>query len=187
MTRPSKGGKYCILINVILKSIDEFKRVYSYSSSRHQDIYPKLIECFNNYIPINLFQSLLVEDDFDSFIKEIITDGDFEKNETEAETIEPKEEFKNPQGYNSESPNVFLNNLNEKRMNDLQLQAMFKLSRHSNFSIFVISQDYYELPKNLLGPLETCITLSNRTFSEMFKISNKMKPVWICHLMNINY
>ena len=32
-------------------------------------------------------------------------------------------------------------------MNNPRVQAMFKRSRHNNFSIFIISQDYYELPK----------------------------------------
>ena len=31
-------------------------------------------------------------------------------------------------------------------MNDPRVQAMFKRSRHNNLSIFVVSQDYYELP-----------------------------------------
>ena len=32
-------------------------------------------------------------------------------------------------------------------MNYPRVQAMFKRSRHSNLSIFIINQDYYELPK----------------------------------------
>ena len=32
-------------------------------------------------------------------------------------------------------------------MNDPRVQAMFKQSRHNNVSIFIISQDYYDLPK----------------------------------------
>ena len=32
-------------------------------------------------------------------------------------------------------------------MNDPRVQAMFQRSRHNNLSIFIISQDYYELPK----------------------------------------
>ena len=32
-------------------------------------------------------------------------------------------------------------------MNDPRVQAMFKRSRHNNLSVFIISQDYYELPK----------------------------------------
>ena len=35
-------------------------------------------------------------------------------------------------------------------MNDARVQAMFKRSRHNNLSIFIISQDYYELPKNTI-------------------------------------
>ena len=35
-------------------------------------------------------------------------------------------------------------------MNDPRVQAMFKRSRHNNLSIFIISQDYYELPKKTI-------------------------------------
>ena len=35
-------------------------------------------------------------------------------------------------------------------MKDLRVQAMFKRSRHNNLSIFIISQDYYELPKKTI-------------------------------------
>ena len=35
-------------------------------------------------------------------------------------------------------------------MNDPRVQAMFKRSRNKNLSIFIISQDYYELPKKTI-------------------------------------
>ena len=35
-------------------------------------------------------------------------------------------------------------------MNRPRVQAMFKRSRHINLSIFIISQDYYELPKRII-------------------------------------
>ena len=35
-------------------------------------------------------------------------------------------------------------------MNDPRVQAMFKPSRHNDLSIFIISQDYYELPKRTI-------------------------------------
>ena len=35
-------------------------------------------------------------------------------------------------------------------MNDPRVQAMFKRSRHNNSSIFIISQDYYKLPKKTI-------------------------------------
>ena len=35
-------------------------------------------------------------------------------------------------------------------MNDPRVQAMFKRYRHNNLSIFIISQDYYELPKRTI-------------------------------------
>ena len=38
----------------------------------------------------------------------------------------------------------------KKKTNDSRVQAMFKRSRHNNISIFIISQDYYELPKKTI-------------------------------------
>ena len=35
-------------------------------------------------------------------------------------------------------------------MNDPRVQAMFQTSRHKNFSIIIISQDYYELSKRTI-------------------------------------
>ena len=35
-------------------------------------------------------------------------------------------------------------------MNDPRVQAMFKRSRHTNISIFIINQNYYELPKRTI-------------------------------------
>ena len=40
--------------------------------------------------------------------------------------------------------------LNEKELNDARVQAMFKRSRHKNLTIFIISQDYYELPERMI-------------------------------------
>ena len=54
-------------------------------------------------------------------------------------------------------------------MNDPQAPAMFKCSCLNNLSIFIISQDYYELPKR---PIRAN---GNLTLSEMFKISIKTK------------
>ena len=45
---------------------------------------------------------------------------------------------------------TILDDLNEKEMNDPRLQAMFKRSKHNNLPIFIISQDYYELPKRTI-------------------------------------
>ena len=42
---------------------------------------------------------------------------------------------------------IILDDLNQKEINDPRVQAMFKRSRHNMLSIFIISQDYYELPK----------------------------------------
>ena len=45
---------------------------------------------------------------------------------------------------------IILDDLNEKEMNDPRVQEMFERSRHNNLSIFIISQNYYELPKKTI-------------------------------------
>ena len=57
--------------------------------------------------------------------------------------------MKYPQEYD-DGGIIVLDDLNEKKMKDPRLQAMFKRSRHNNLSIFKISQDYYELPKKTI-------------------------------------
>ena len=42
---------------------------------------------------------------------------------------------------------IILDDINEREMKDPRIQAVFKISRHSNLSIFIISQNYFELPK----------------------------------------
>ena len=49
-------------------------------------------------------------------------------------------------------------------MNDPRVQAMFKRSRHSNLSIFIISQEYYELLKRSIR--------ANGNISHIFKPNN---------------
>ena len=51
-------------------------------------------------------------------------------------------------------------------MNDPQVQAMFKRSRHNNLSIFIISQVYYELPKKTIR--------SNGSIIHIFKPNNSL-------------
>ena len=79
-------------------------------------------------------------------IEEIVIKKDFEKSNTEIETYESIEGLKFPQEYD-DGGIIILDDLNEKEMNDPRVQAMFKRSRHNNLSIFIISQDYHELPE----------------------------------------
>ena len=59
------------------------------------------------------------------------------------------EDLKFPQEYD-DGGIIILDDLNEKEMNDPRVQAMFRRSRHKNLSTFVISQDYFELPKKTI-------------------------------------
>ena len=56
------------------------------------------------------------------------------------------EDLKFPQEDENNSI-IILDNLNQKEMDDPRVQALFKRSRHNNLTIFMISQDYYELSK----------------------------------------
>ena len=80
---------------------------------------------------------------------EIVKDKDFQKSDTELKTYESIEELKYSQ-ENEGGGIIILHGLNEKEMNKPRVQAMFKRSRHNNLSIFVINQDYYELPKKTI-------------------------------------
>ena len=40
--------------------------------------------------------------------------------------------------------------MNQKEIDDPRVQAMFKRSSHKNLSIFIISQDYYEISKKTI-------------------------------------
>ena len=147
---PSECGKSVFLTNLILNIINDYDKIYIYSPSLHQKLNQKLIKCFSNYIPINIIPNILNEADIDIVIGEIVNNKDFEKSDTEIETYESIEELKFPQEYDDAGGIIIQDDLNEKEMNDSRVQAMFKRSRHNNLSIFIISQDYYELPKNTI-------------------------------------
>ena len=82
-------------------------------------------------------------------VEEIFNNKDFEKSDTEIETYESIVELKFPEEYD-DGGIIILDDLNEKEMNDPRVQAMFERSRHNKLSIFIISQDYYELPKKTI-------------------------------------
>ena len=128
---------------------NEYDKIYIYSPSLHQDFCQKLIKCFSIYIPIHIIPNILDEEDIDMVIEEIVNNEDFEKSPTEIETYESIEELKYHQEY-EDGGIIILDDLNEKEMNDPRVQAMFKRSRRNNLSIFIISQDYYELPKRTI-------------------------------------
>ena len=149
ITGPSCGGKSVFLTNLILNIINEYNKIYIYSPSLHQELYQRLIKCFSNHIPIHIIPNILNESDIDIVIDEIVSNKDFEKSNTEIETFDNIEELKFPQEYENNSI-IILDDLNQKEMEDPRVQAMFKRSRHNNLSIFIISQDYYELSKKTI-------------------------------------
>ena len=149
ITGPSECGKSVFLTNLILYIINEYDKIYIYSPSLHQDLYQKLIKCSSNYIPIHIIPNILNESDIDIVIEEIVNIKDFQKSDTEIQTFNNIEELKFPQGYENKSI-IILDNLNQKKMDDPRVQAMFKRSRHNNSSVFIIGQDYYELIKKTI-------------------------------------
>ena len=149
ITGPSECGKSVFLTNLILNIINEYDKIYIYSPSLHQDLYQKLIKCFSNHIPIHIIPNILNEEDIDIVIEEIVNNKDFEKSNTEIETFDNIEELRFPQEYENNSI-IILDGLNEKEINNDKIQAMFKRGRHTNLSIFIICQDFYELPKRTI-------------------------------------
>ena len=149
ITGPSECGKSVFLTNSTLNIINEYDKIYIYSTSLNQDIYQKLTKCFSNYVRTQVIPKILNEEDIDTVIEELVFNTDFEKSDTAIETYESIDQLEFPQEYDYGGVNI-LDNLNEKEMNDPRVQSMFRRSRHKNFSIFIISQDYYELPKKTI-------------------------------------
>ena len=149
ITGPSECGKSVFLTNLILNIINEYNKIYFYSPSLHQEINQKLINCFGNYVPIHIIPNTLNEEDIDVVIEELVYNKDFEKSNTEIETYEPIEKPRFRQDYESNSI-IMLDNLNEKEINNDKIHAIFKRGRHNILYLFIISQDYYELPKRTI-------------------------------------
>ena len=149
ITGPSESGKTVFLTNLISNIFNEFEKIYIYSPSLQQDLYQKLKNCFSNYKPIHIIPNILNEEDIGIVIDEVVENKDFEKSDTEIENYDSIEEFKYPQEC-EDGGIIILDDINEKEMNDPRVQAMFKRSRHNNLSFFIISQDYYELPKRTI-------------------------------------
>ena len=149
ITGPSECGKSVFLTNLISNIINEYDIIYIYSPSLHQDLYQKLIKCFSNYKPIHIIPNILNEADIDIVIEEVLNNKDLEKSNTEIETFNNIEELRFPQEYENNSI-IILDDLNEKEINNEKIQATFKRGRHNNLSTFIISQDYYELPKRTI-------------------------------------
>ena len=149
LTGPSECGKSVFLTNLILNIINEYNKIFIYSPSLHQNLYRKLIKFFSNYIPIHIIQNTSNEEDIDVVIEEVVNNKDFEKSNCEIETYESIEELKNPQ-ENENTSIIILDDVNGKGINYDKIQAMFKRGCHNNLSIFIISQDYYELPKRTI-------------------------------------
>ena len=149
ITGPSERGKSVFLTNLIVKIINDYDKIYIYSPSLDQDLYQKLIKCFSSFIPINIITNILKEEDIDVVIEEKFKNKDFEKSDTEIEIYDNIEELRYPQEYEINGI-IILDDLNEKEINNDKIQAMFKRGRHNYLSVFVISQDYYELPKRTI-------------------------------------
>ena len=93
--------------------------------------------------------NILNEEDIDLVIDEIVNNKDFTKSLTETESFDNIEELRFPQDYENNSI-IILDDLNEKEINNDKIEAIFKRGRHNNLSVFIISQDYYELPKKTI-------------------------------------
>ena len=141
ISEASGCGKTCLLTKLITEIINDFTEIYIYSPSIHQETYQKLIDSFEQKIPPNSISKILKNK---KTIEDCLNDN---LSNIEISVYENIEELKYPQDYQGESTVIILDDLNEKEMTDERVQALFKRSRHNNISVFIISQDYYELPK----------------------------------------
>ena len=146
---PSNVGNSVFLTKLKLNFINEYDKIYIYSPSLHEDLYQKLINCFSIYIPIHIKPNILSKEDIDIVVDEKVNNKDYQKSDTEIESYESIEELKYPQ-ENEGGGIIILDELNGKELNVPRVQAMFRRSRQNNLSIFIFSQDYYELPKRTI-------------------------------------
>ena len=118
--------------------------IMKYIFIHHQFIkkHQKLIECFEQKIPPKSISKILKNK---KTIEDCLNDN---LSNIEISIYENIDELKFPQDYQGESTVIILDDLNENEMKDERVQALFKRSR--NISVFIISQDYYELPKRTI-------------------------------------
>ena len=178
ITGPSNVGKSVFLTNLFLNIINEYDKIYNYSPSLHQDLYQKLFESFSNFLPFHILPNILNDEDIDVVIEKIGNIEDFEKSDSRIEIYEGIQELKFFQEYDDGGISV-LDDLNEKEMKAPRVQAMFKRSRHKIFYIFVVSQEYYELPKRTIRANGNIYHTLNQIILEMFKISIRIKLQFI--------
>ena len=72
ITGPSECGKSLFLTNLISYIFNECDKINIYSPSLHQDLCEKLIECFSNYIPLEIIPNILHDEDIDIVFDEIV-------------------------------------------------------------------------------------------------------------------
>ena len=80
ITGPSECGNSYVLTNLILNNINGYDKI-SISPSLHQDIYQEIVECFCNYIPINIMPNILNDEDIDLVTEEILNHKEFKKSD----------------------------------------------------------------------------------------------------------
>ena len=112
-------------------------------------MYQKIIIFCTDYIPIQIIPDIVIGEDINLVIDELINIKDCEKSDIETETFDKTEEINYPQDYENNSTYI-LDDLNERDINNDKIQATFKRGRLNKLSIFINSQDYYELPQRTI-------------------------------------
>ena len=144
---PSGCGKTCLLTKLITEIINDYTEIYIFSPSIYQETYSKLIECFEKKIPPKSIPKVLNNN---KSIDDIISDEKFKPSEIHIFPYQNIDELKYPEEYEAESTAIIFDDLNQKEMEDSRVAAQFKRSPNKNISVFIISQDYYELPKRTI-------------------------------------
>ena len=150
ITGPSERGKWYFPTQINLYFINELEKKYIfYSPSFHQGFYQKLVKYFGNYIAKKIFANILNDKETDPVTDEIVNDKALESSGKDIQTCPSKEELKYLQEFDGVGI-IIQDDLNEKKMDDPHVQAIFKRSGHNGFSVFIIRQDYYDLPKKTI-------------------------------------
>ena len=163
-----------MVTNIILNVINKFDKIYIYSPSLHQSLYQKLIECYSNYISINIIPNILKENDIDVVIDEICSGKEFKKSDIEIETFCNIEELKYLQEYNSDQPTVnILDDLYQKKWMILEFKHCLNYLDIITYQYLFLGKIITNYQGERLKLMVIFTTFLNQTISEMFKISIK--------------
>ena len=130
-----------------------------------------------------MIPSVLNEESSNLVYDKIVNENDCGDSDREIETFESMiYQLKTPQVY--EDGAIILVDLNELEMGDLRFQVLFRRSRHNNLLIFLISQEYRELPKRTFRANGNICHIFKPNNSRVVQKHYQDKATRVRHLLN---